>query len=627
MRLIHTKTLELQEFIAGSPNYAILSHTWGAEEVTYQDMQVDRTLIQHKTGWKKIEGCCALALKSGFNWVWIDTCCIDKTSSAELSEAINSMFQWYRQANVCFVYMVDVPRLTCAPLLTFHNNENLHADQAAWVKNDKTVFMGSRWFTRGWTLQELLAPPVVEFYTADWSYIGTREDLADILEEQTKISKDALKFSALAGFSVRTKMRWAADRQTTRVEDIAYCLLGIFDINMPLLYGEGGRAFRRLQEEILKTTEDYSILIWSSIGLRSRAEPGHAPALASQPRDFEVLRLDATHVPDHLPVEKPGRSARQITIIASRKPKTLLVTESQTGIGEPFCRAIGEFLPRTQQQEGLVFPPPSMSARGISITTFTNWKEQAGEPCDWLAWTLHEIKIGGTNYGICLDLQTEKQPLNPGINASRKWPGWLCLVPMQEVQDFKPMTFYLLAVPLLVNQQWRTTSLKTPVLGYQKAGLKFSKTNKAAAVIVQTYPPLKMEMIGDTYNFWHGLERTDVVAYGRRQVWAFVIECSKHGGNPPPYEFVVLFGRQLQGHGSWEWFCDALPVPAGGRSQAALRSFLDQKSSHEDMRCDSSALCSFDWGAVGAVVRSNRTETQWVVDVMIHCQGSQGPTG
>ncbi|OHW89484.1 HET domain containing protein [Colletotrichum incanum] len=280
MRLIHTKTLELKEFIAGRPNYAILSHTWGAEEVTFQDMQADRALIRHKMGWQKIEGCCALALKSGFNWVWIDTCCIDKTSSAELSEAINSMFQWYRQANVCFVYMVDVPRLACAPLLTFHNNENLHANQATWVNNDKTVFMGSRWFTRGWTLQELLAPPLVEFYTADWSYIGTREDLADILEEQTNISKDALKSSALAAFSVRTKMRWAAARQTTRVEDIAYCLLGIFDINMPLLYGEGSRAFRRLQEEILKTTEDYSILIWSSIGLRSRAEPGHAPALA-----------------------------------------------------------------------------------------------------------------------------------------------------------------------------------------------------------------------------------------------------------------------------------------------------------------------------------------------------------
>ncbi|GKT47601.1 vegetative incompatibility protein HET-E-1 [Colletotrichum spaethianum] len=339
MRLINAKTLQLQEFFADRPNYAILSHTWGVEEVTYQDMQADRALIQHKTGWKKIEGCCALALRCGFNWVWIDTCCIDKTSSAELSEAINSMFQWYRQANVCFVYMIDVPRLACAPLLTFHNIGNFQSDLASSVKEDKTTFMRSRWFTRGWTLQELLAPPLVEFYTSDWSYIGTRKDLADIIEEQTKISKDALKFKNLARFSVRTKMQWAADRQTTRVEDIAYCLLGIFDINMPLLYGEGNRAFRRLQEEILKTTEDYSIFIWSSTGLRTRVEPGHAPALASQPADFEVLRLDATHVPKHTTHDNLKGSARQITIIASKKPKDLLITESHTGIGEPFSRA------------------------------------------------------------------------------------------------------------------------------------------------------------------------------------------------------------------------------------------------------------------------------------------------
>ncbi len=172
---------------------------------------------------------------------WIDTCCIDKSSSAELSEAINSMFRWYGDAEVCYAFLSDVDA---------DENPNLLPSS----------FRNSRWFTRGWTLQELIAPGVVYFYGAGWEQIGSRDTLLDLIVSITKIHASYFTSGDVTQFSAAQKMAWASNRNTTRVEDAAYSLLGLFDINMPLLYGEGSRAFARLQEEILRQSEDDSLL-------------------------------------------------------------------------------------------------------------------------------------------------------------------------------------------------------------------------------------------------------------------------------------------------------------------------------------------------------------------------------
>ncbi|KAK1676201.1 heterokaryon incompatibility protein-domain-containing protein, partial [Colletotrichum godetiae] len=250
MRLLNTITLKVIEFVTERPSYAILSHAWGSQEIVHQDTEAEGGAPSSiKAGWKKIRGSCALALKDGFDWIWIDTCCIDKTSSSELSEAINSMFRWYRETEICYAYLEDVPPLKYAPVIGFQDLTE--------------TFLGSRWFTRGWTLQELVAPRKVDFHASDWSFLGSKADLVGIIHKHTMIDKEALKgVGNLSNFSVWSRMQWAASRETTRVEDTAYCLLGIFDINMPLLYGEGDRAFRRLQEEILRTIEDYNLMAW-----------------------------------------------------------------------------------------------------------------------------------------------------------------------------------------------------------------------------------------------------------------------------------------------------------------------------------------------------------------------------
>jgi hypothetical protein len=253
MRLINTQTLQLEEFWDGGwswmrgPQYATLSHTWGSEEVTLQEIQGDRTLIKHKSGFSKIRDTCKQAKQDGYPYVWIDTCCIDKTSSTELAEAINSMYEWYKKSALCYVYLADV----C------HGPDFI------------SQFRHSRWFTRGWTLQELLAPSRIRFFDCNWSYVGNKADHMKEISEITDIDLYALAGGDLRNLSVARRMSWAASRQTTRLEDIAYCLLGIFQISMPLLYGEGARAFQRLQEAIMNCTPDQSLFAWMDESFRS----------------------------------------------------------------------------------------------------------------------------------------------------------------------------------------------------------------------------------------------------------------------------------------------------------------------------------------------------------------------
>ncbi|KAK1750317.1 heterokaryon incompatibility protein-domain-containing protein, partial [Echria macrotheca] len=262
--------------------YAILSHTWDPDpdkEYLFDDAR--HATGETKPGYKKVQGFLAAAWnhRPRLEYGWVDTCCIDKSSSAELSEAINSMFQWYMDARVCLAYLADYDQV-------------LSPDDRV-----STNILGTcRWLTRGWTLQELLAPPSLIFYSADWQAIGTRSGLRDVVSKATGIHQSALKgdISAIRSFSIAQRMSWAATRDTTRLEDMAYCLLGIFDVNMPLLYGEGQRAFLRLQEEIIKDSDDQTIFCWHG---RAGNEPdGEYSFFASHPSRFAYCQ---TIVPIH----------------------------------------------------------------------------------------------------------------------------------------------------------------------------------------------------------------------------------------------------------------------------------------------------------------------------------------
>lgn len=270
MRLLNTRTLKLEGFVDDYPPYAIISHCWSDEEVVFSDL-ADITEARKKQGFSKVEKTCEQAVKDGFDWVWIDTCCIDKSSSAELSEAINSMFAWYKNSNKCYAYLADVEALD--------------------------GFARSKWFTRAWTLQELLAPSHltngggsgIDFFSSDWIKLGGKADLSNTITDICGIGKEYLEGVSIYSASISMRMSWAAERQATRSEDIAYSLLGLFDVNMPLLYGEGKlKAFRRLQEEIMKISEDETLFAWESADYQSGSSS--ADVLASDPKDFSEAR-------------------------------------------------------------------------------------------------------------------------------------------------------------------------------------------------------------------------------------------------------------------------------------------------------------------------------------------------
>ncbi|KAF4985280.1 hypothetical protein FGRMN_11240 [Fusarium graminum] len=329
MRLLNTKKVFIIETHGiETPPYAILSHTWSAEEIILKDVQNSSAYggpwsdadeqsfyllgVSKNKGFSKILQSVTLAANEGHQHIWIDTCCIDKTSSAELSEAINSMYQWYAKAEICYAYLADV---------TSAGTEELSAPNSS--------FRQSRWFTRGWTLQELIASREVLFFASDWSYLGSKNgdiEFTRLLTEITGIQLDVLTGElSPQEVSLASRMHWASDRQTTQLEDIAYCLLGIFDVNLPLLYGEGKRSFIRLQEAILNKDDDQSLFAW------------HLEPVTEKPKD-QPLYIAHSGGFSGLLADSPARSWDNSEIeIAS--PLTLMSsppTISSKGLGLDF---------------------------------------------------------------------------------------------------------------------------------------------------------------------------------------------------------------------------------------------------------------------------------------------------
>ena len=263
MRLLNIETMRFTEFYGNTiPSYVITSHRWTNDEASYKD--IVKWKKPESKGHKKIEGFCAFVTKDNkllrshnptwppCDWVWIDTCCIDQRSSAEVSESINSMFRWYSQARECIAYLADV-----SPLSTGWDIVMDH-------------FRRSEWFTRGWTLQELLAPRCVVFLNSVWEVIGHKCSFCSYkspcagagpllnqeIAKAAGIREDILSdYRQSENLSVEDKMKWMEHRSTTRTEDMAYCLLGLFDVNIPLLYGEGYKALLRLGAELDKAPD------------------------------------------------------------------------------------------------------------------------------------------------------------------------------------------------------------------------------------------------------------------------------------------------------------------------------------------------------------------------------------
>ena len=279
MRLINTESLKFKEFFDDKiPKYAISSHRWIEEEISYKIYK--RSKQKNGSSFDKILGLCDLAKQRSLEWVWIDTCCIDKRSSAELSEAINSMYRWYHRSVECYVYLSGV----------------------VWDQRDLERslqdFRWSAWFTRGWTLQELLAPGNVNFYDSRWNSIGNKDDLPlqSVISEITGIYVDC--FDNPIDHCVAEKMSWASKRVTSRIENMAYYLTGLFNVNMPLLYGEGKKAFERLQLEIIKMIDDETIFAWTDSALK------YSGLIARWPSAFADSK-EITSVHPHVPTNRP----------------------------------------------------------------------------------------------------------------------------------------------------------------------------------------------------------------------------------------------------------------------------------------------------------------------------------
>jgi hypothetical protein len=372
MRVLNTTTFELhsreQEFFK-SEGYAILSHRWVGAEVTFD------TLPEHLPELKstearylaspqlsKIRGACETARQLGFTWIWIDNCCINKASQTELAESINSMFKWYRDSQMCITYLSDV-KFDAA-------SERRDGNSPEIFQKINTV-QPSEWFFRGWTLQELLAPKKMNFYDTNWTYMGTKDSLAPEIERITGISSayltNAMPFRDAC---IATKLSWMAGRKTTREEDIAYSMLGIFSVFLDPLYGEGVNAFMRLQQLLQSTINDESLYAWSM------PHPSHAKSYSIE------RRSETTWGPGEWGLLAPTpdwfRGCGHVTIDGGPRIK----------------RTVNAFAPTQEGARMEVFASPSERSR-MTLATLLNFTLVCSIPAIlYLRHTLTHVKHG-----------------------------------------------------------------------------------------------------------------------------------------------------------------------------------------------------------------------------------------
>lgn len=394
MHLLNTSTHKVKEFLPGRiPPYIILSHRWGEEEVSYKDLTEPKKDPSTLHGWTKLDSFCSLAKQDGWEWVWMDTCCIDKSSSAELSEAINSMYQWYSEAEFCIAYLADISVLK---------------DE---TEGQRKLFKQSEWFERGWTLQELLASRELVFYDKNWENIGTRTTMRVHVSRATRIH--SVHLSRPLEASVAAKMSWASKRQTSRPEDVAYSLLGLFEVNMPLLYGEGGlKAFIRLQYEIVRSRRDESIFAWTRLSVDH-----HLPApglLAPNPEnffdsgdivpihsgDFERAKLHAPHI---LFDGLAWTLERSLIKTDDPEIKKMLASRQIPYIAPLACARISDrYAPIKLQivasQNGRLFRWPSASLESFSESEMQNLRETQAESYHLIQ--EHPRALPHLNYGM-----------------------------------------------------------------------------------------------------------------------------------------------------------------------------------------------------------------------------------
>ena len=266
MRLLHFDALGrlvLTDFRGKHiPPYAILSHRWSDSEILMEDI-TSEIYKEKEEGYKKLMFCAEQAVRDKLHYFWIDTCCIDRWNNNERSRAINSMFQWYRNAMRCYVFLSDVSVSTITEPV----------QRSDW----EASFCASAWFTRGWTLQELIAPVSVDFFSREGRRLGDKTSLDQLLHSITGIPFTALRNCPLNQFSTSERMRWTERRVTTEGEDMVYCLLGLLGISMPATYGEGQEsALERLQAEIQGLSSAPSIIPFS----RNKSFVGREPQLA-----------------------------------------------------------------------------------------------------------------------------------------------------------------------------------------------------------------------------------------------------------------------------------------------------------------------------------------------------------
>lgn len=278
-RLVNARTHALETFSSRVPPYAILSHTWGSEEVSLQEWQAGTKTDCE--GYHKVLGTCERAVLDGLDYVWVDTCCIDKTNHVELSEAINSMFKWYQDAEVCYVLLSDL-EVHLHPVEQSEDETEDSNDTHSMSDNETKEFQRSRYFTRGWTLQEMLAARTVLFFAADGTHLGDLRRLAEIVSDATGIDVALLSgVKSLDDFTIPQKISWASNRKTTKVEDRTYSLLGLLNVSLDLRYGDGEQEFIRLQKEVLKQAHGIHVLAWMGTD-GSRLQR----LLADRPEDF-----------------------------------------------------------------------------------------------------------------------------------------------------------------------------------------------------------------------------------------------------------------------------------------------------------------------------------------------------